>query len=81
MAGGRAEEVLRLHIRGERGGDRGLQRLEVGAGRDLGHDAAIAGVLGHRARDRVAQQGAAAHDADAGLVAACLLYTSAAAHP
>ena len=50
----------------------GSQRLEVRAGGDLGHDAAVAGVLVHRAGDRVRKQRAPAHDADAGLVAAGL---------
>ena len=57
---------------GERGIQRRAQRLEVGAGGDLGDDAAVAGVLVHRAGDRVGQQLGAAHDADAGLVAARL---------
>ena len=57
---------------GERSIQSRAQRLEVGAGRDLWHDAAVAGVLLHRAGDRVGEQLGAAHDADAGLVAAGL---------
>ena len=38
----------------------------------VGHIAAVAGMLVHRARDRVRQQGATAHDPDPGLVAARL---------
>ena len=57
---------------GERGLDRRLQRLEMRAGGDFGHDPAVAGMLVHRARDRVREQRAAADDADAGLVAARL---------
>ena len=49
--------------------DRRLQSFEVRPGGDLGHDPAEAGVLVHRARDGVAEQGAAPDDADAGLVA------------
>ena len=44
-------------------------RLEVGPAGDLGHDAAEAGVLLDAAGDRVGEQGVAADDADAGLVA------------
>ena len=56
---------------GERRLDRRGERLEVGPGRDLGDDSAIARVLVHAAGDRVAQR-SAADDADAGLVAARL---------
>ena len=44
---------------------RRAQRLEVRARRDLGDDAAVAGVLLHRGGDRVGEQLGAAHDADA----------------
>ena len=44
-------------------------RLEVGAAGDLGHDPAEPRVLVDAARDGVGEQGLAAHDADAGLVA------------
>ena len=57
---------------GERGVDRGLQRLEVRAGGDLGDHAAVTGVLVHAGGDRVAEQLTAADDPDAGLVAAGL---------
>jgi hypothetical protein len=57
---------------GDRLLDRRLQRVEMGARRDLRHDAAVARVLVHARRDRVAEQGATAHDADTGLVAARL---------
>ena len=48
------------------------ERLEVGAGRDLGHDSAVSRVLLHRRCDHVGEQGRAANDPDAGLVAARL---------
>jgi len=57
---------------GERRLERGHERLQVGARRDLGHHPAVAGVLVHRRGDHVGEQGGAAHDADAGLVAAGL---------
>ena len=47
----------------------GHHRLEVGAAGDLGHDAAEARVLVDAAGDGVGEQGVAADDADAGLVA------------
>ena len=49
--------------------DRRHHRLEVRAARDLGHDAAEAGVLLDAARDGVDEQRLAADDADTGLVA------------
>ena len=52
--------------------DCGAERLEVRSRGDLGHDAAVAGVLVHRRGDDVREQRRAAHDADAGLVAARL---------
>ena len=51
---------------GVEGGDEGLQ---VGARGDLGDDAAEAGVLVHGGGDDVAEELAAAHEGDAGLVA------------
>ena len=51
---------------------RRLQRFEVCAGGDLGDDPAVAGVFVHARSDRVGQQRASTHDADAGLVAAGL---------
>ena len=66
-------EVGERHARlGEGRPDGGLDRLEMRACGDLGHDAAVAGVLLHRGGDDVGEQGRAAHDADAGLVAARL---------
>ena len=50
----------------------GQHRLKVGAARDLGHDAAEADVQIHAARHLVGEQGGAAHDADARLVARAL---------
>ena len=47
----------------------GHHRLEVRPARHLGHDAAEPRVLVDAARDGVDEQGLAAHDADAGLVA------------
>ncbi len=49
--------------------DRRHHGLEVRPARDLGHDPSEAGVLLDAARDRVDEQGLAAHDADPGLVA------------
>ncbi len=57
---------------GERGPKGGLERFEVGAGGDLGNDPAEARVLIHRRGDHVGQQRLAAHDSNAGLVAAGL---------
>ncbi len=74
-AGGHRDriDVAQRHLRlGERGPDRRLQRLEVRSRGDLGHDAAVAGVLIHRARDRIGEERAAPDDPDAGLVAARL---------
>ena len=61
-------------VRADAGGlagplDRRHHRLEVGPAGDLGHDAAEARVLVDAAGDRVGEQGVAADDADAGLVA------------
>ncbi len=47
----------------------GKHRLHVGAGRDLGHDAAEAGVLVHARGEGVAEQHAVLDETDAGLVA------------
>ncbi|CAM5360367.1 hypothetical protein STENM327S_08652 [Streptomyces tendae] len=44
-------------------------RLQVGAARHLRNDTAEAGVLVDAGGDGVGQQGGAAHDTDAGLVA------------
>ena len=52
-----------------RGDDRGTDRLDVGAGGDLGDDTAEPDVVVHRRRHRVRQQRAPAHDAHPGLVA------------
>ncbi|CAH0200341.1 hypothetical protein SRABI128_01723 [Microbacterium sp. Bi128] len=57
---------------GERRVDRGLQRLQVRARGDLGHDAAVTGVLVHARGDGVAEELPAADDPDTGLVAAGL---------
>ena len=66
-------DVAELDLRlGERRFDRRLQRLEVCARGDLGDYSAIAGVFVHARGDRVREQCAPAHDADAGLVAAGL---------
>ncbi len=59
---------------GEPGPPQGLvdhrrHRLEVRAGGDLGDHAAVAGVLVHRGRHRLAEQHAVAHQPRAGLVA------------
>ena len=49
--------------------ERRQERLEVGARRDLGDDAAVAGILIHRCGRAVDQQLRSTHEADAGLVA------------
>ena len=49
--------------------DRGHHRLEVGAGGDLGHHAAVPCVLLHRGRDGIGEECVAPHDTDTGLVA------------
>ena len=53
----------------ERSIQRGQEGLQVRARRDLGDDAAVAGVLIHRRGRAVDQQLRTAHEADAGLVA------------
>ena len=49
--------------------ERRQERLQVGARRDLGDDAAVAGILIHRRGRAVDQQLRSTHEADAGLVA------------
>ena len=66
-------QLVETHLCGpKRLDERRSERFEVGTGRDLGHDTAVAGVLVHRRGDDVRQEARSAHDPDARLIAARL---------